>query len=338
MRMNKLHKSDTIKAIINLKTYAFKIDGIVDRPEFIYAVKSETAVTPSAESFGILYIKESTARSVLGLGDTYNQLHVLFTEGAVRKVLIDEIEDRMKPYGFINGVERKDQFSHTMVDNEIGELQQIAYIFPVLFLGVAATIIYMMQRRIISNQRTLIGVMKALGYTDLRILMHYVLYSLLIALAGSIPAIFFGLLLGVKFTELYNQIFSIPVMQIKIYWDILIIGIALSIGFCLAAGYSAAKRVLEINPAQAMRTEAPKAGRRILLEKMTFLWNRVQFGWKMSIRNIFRSRSRTLFTIVGIMATVMFFYGFPVLYGLHQLYSAPEFLCISASRLQGKLQ
>ncbi len=283
------------------------MDGIVDSPEFIYAMKSSTEVSPSPEKFGIVYIKESAAESMLGTGAMYNQLHVVFEKGVDEKELVDEVEDTIQPYGFISGTEREDQLSNIMVDNEISELEKIAFMFPVLFLTVAATIIYIMQRRIISNQRTLIGVMKALGYTNGRILLHYILYSVLIAFTGAIPAIFVGLLVGVKFTQLYNQIFSIPVMEIKIYWSILAMGIILSVGFCLLAGYSAAKRVLNIQPAEAMRSEAPKSGKRIFLERVGFIWNRLYFGWKMSIRNIFRSRTRTMFTIVGMMATIMFF-------------------------------
>jgi len=303
----RLRKGSKLKAIINLKIHEFNVDGVVDSPEFIYAMKSPAEVSPSPEKFGIVYIKESAAKSILGSGGMYNQVHVIFEKNTDKKAITDELEDMLQPYGYISGTERKDQQSNAMVDNEISELEKMAIMFPALFLTVAATIIYIMQRRIISNQRVLIGIMKAIGYTDKRILWHYILYSILIAFTGSIPAVLAGLLVGVKFTGLYNQIFSIPVMEIKIYWDILVIGVFISIGFCLLAGYNSAKRVLSICPADAMRSESPKSGRRIFLESVGFIWNRLHFGWKMSIRNVFRSRTRTLFTIVGMMATIMFF-------------------------------
>lgn len=303
----RLKKGSKLKAIINLKIHEFNVDGIVDSPEFIYAMKSSTEVSPSPEKFGIVYIKESAAKSILGSGGMYNQVHVIFEKDVDGKAIIDELEDILQPYGYITGTEREDQQSNAMVDNEISELEKMAVMFPALFLTVAATIIYIMQRRIISNQRVLIGIMKAIGYTNARILWHYIFYSILIAFTGSIPAVFAGLMVGVKFTELYNQIFSIPVMEIKIYWDILVIGVFISIGFCLLAGYNSAKRVLSIYPAEAMRSESPKSGKRIFLESAGFIWKRLHFGWKMSIRNVFRSRTRTLFTIVGMMATIMFF-------------------------------
>jgi putative ABC transport system permease protein len=303
----KLEENSSIKAIINLKTYEFNVDGIVDSPEFVYAMKSPSDVSPSAEKFGIVYVKESTAASILGTNNMYNQVHVAFEKNTEEAELIDILEDNLKPYGFIIGTERKDQLSSLMVDNEIAELSEIALMFPMLFLTVAATIIYIMQRRIINNQRTLIGVMKAIGYTNSRILMHYILYSLLIALAGAIPGVFVGFLLSIALTKSYTNIFSIPLMKTEIYMSLLALGVLMSSGFCLLAGYSSAKRVLKIDPAQAMRSEAPSSGKRVFLERVGFIWNRLAFGWKMSIRNVFRSRTRTLFTIVGMMATIMFF-------------------------------
>jgi putative ABC transport system permease protein len=96
-------------------------------------------------------------------------------------------------------------------------------------------------------------------------------------------------------------------MKTEIYTSVLFLGVLMSVCFCLLAGYSSAKRVLGIEPAQAMRSETPMSGKRVFLERVGFIWSRLSFGWKMSIRNIFRSRTRTLFTIAGMMATIMFF-------------------------------
>lgn len=303
----KLEPGDTIKAIINLKVYDLKIAGIASNPEYIYAMKSSSSLSFSAEDFGIVYVRESDARNLLGFQDSYNQVHVLFKEGVDSKQTADEIENTLKPYGFIKGVERKDQLSHTMVDNEIKQLQNMAYAFPVIFLTVAALVIYIMQRRVISNQRTIIGVMKAMGYSNRRILMHYLFYSLLISILGAVPGILAGIYLGAGMTSMYKDVFSIPVMQIKVYWDIILIGFGLSVGFCLLAGYNSAKRVVEVRPAHAMRPEMPRAGRKIYIDKISMFWNHISFGWKMVVRNIFRGLQRTSIVILGVVFTVMFF-------------------------------
>lgn len=301
-----LNVGDRIKTVINLRTYEFKVHGVVGSPEFIYAMKNAASFTASAEDFGILYIKESTAQEILGYQDAYNEVHVRFTHSTDPKAAIKRIEYILKPYGLVRGVERKDQLSHSMVDAEIKQLEEMAWMFPVIFLTVAAIIIYIMQKRLVYNQRSLIGVMKAFGYSDGRILWHYLLYSLAIALAGAAPATGAGYILGAGMTAMYNQIFSIPVMRVEMAWEIVGIGIVLSVGFCLWAGFGSARKILKIRPAEAMRPEVPMGGHRIALERFTKLWRRLSFGWKMSIRNLFRSPQRTLFTVLGMVFTIMF--------------------------------
>ncbi|NLD49302.1 MAG: FtsX-like permease family protein, partial [Clostridiaceae bacterium] len=303
----KLGKGSTVKAIIDKKIYEFKVSGVVGSPEIIYAIKSANSFNISSSDFGILYVKESTLRNILDFGNSYNQLHVIFDAGADSKTITNRIESILKPYGFKSGIEREDQLSHTMISSEIKQLESLAYMFPTLFLTVAALIIYIMLRRVINNHRAQIGVLKAFGYTRERILMHYLGYSLLISFMGSLPGAFLGIFFGMALTGKYTEVYSIPVMNIRVYWDVLFIGVGLSIVFCLIAGYNSAKRVLSIEPAQAMRPEAPDKGKRIFIEKIGVIWSKLSFGWKMSIRNILRSRQRALFTLMGMSFTVMFF-------------------------------
>jgi putative ABC transport system permease protein len=108
-----------------------------------------------------------------------------------------------------------------------------------------------------------------------------------------------GIFLGKILTQMYNKIFSIPVMSSNYYWDTILIGMGLSIIFCLFSAYNALKRILKIQASEAMRPESPKTGRRIFLEKIPFIWSKFPFGWKMSIRNIFRSRQRAFATALG---------------------------------------
>jgi len=303
----KLSKGERIKVVVNQKSYDFKISGIASSPEFIYALRSEATLSSTGEDFGIMYIKQSDALNLLDNGSSYNQLHVLFNSTADRKKLIAKIEDVLKPYGFIKGVERKDQLSNARLSNEIKMLQNMALAFPIIFLAVAALIIYIMLSRIVNNQRMSIAVMKAFGYSDKRIQMYYLCYSLLISIIGGIPAAFTGIYMGRAMTTMYTGIYNFPSMTIKIYWDILLIALFLCITFCIIAGYNSSKKVTAIDPAQAMRPEAPTIGRGVFIEKVGFLWRRLSFGWKVSIRNVFRNYKRSILTILGISFTLMFF-------------------------------
>lgn len=303
----KLEVGDKVNININNKKVGFQIAGITQSPEFIYEIKSVASPIPNPEDFGIVYIKEARLHELIGKDDFYNEIHIIFKDqNKDNSSIIEEIEKVLKPYGFTIGIERKDQISNAMVSNEIEEMKEIAAMFPILFLSVAAMIIYIMLRRIISNQRLLIGVMKAMGYKNSRILLHYILYALLIAIIGAILGTTLGLGLGVLLTIMYNRIFTIPVMNIKFYPDLYLYGILISFLFCLLAGYNSAKRVLKIEPSEAMRNEIPKSGRRIFLERIKFIWNRISFGTKMSMRNVFRNRKRAIMTAFSTSLTIMF--------------------------------
>ncbi len=303
-----LKKGDMLSTIINGRIYPFKISGIVDSPEFVYAMKSASDITISAEYFGIVYVKESRAQEILGFDKNYNQLLVTFGKEADQKQIIDKIENNLlRPYGFTGGTKRKDQLSYNMVEQDFQQLKALSFMFPVLFLATAAMIIYIMQKRMINNQRTLIGVMKAMGYSNGRILCHYTAYSLLIALIGSVLGVLVGYFLGIAITKIFVQSLNVPIMTLKIYWGVEFAGILVSMLFCLAAGFSSARKILGIHPAEAMRTEVPKAGKRIFLERIPSLWKRLSFGWKMIVRNVFRNRQRTMLTMLGVTFTITLF-------------------------------
>ncbi|HNY10354.1 MAG TPA: FtsX-like permease family protein [Candidatus Wallbacteria bacterium] len=300
-----LKRGSALKALINLKIFEFKVSGTVASPEYLIVVRGPFSML--SNDFGIIYVKESTAQKMLGYDNSYNEVHVRFHKNADRGAVIDKIEKLLKPYGFMNGVERKKYFGYMIINDEINHLEKTAIIFPTVFLLVAAMIIYIMQKRIINNQRTLIGVMKAFGYTDTAILWYYVKNSLVISLAGSAPAVLAGYQLGKLMGIAYNQVFSIPDMKIEMSWGVAFAGIGVSTMFCLLAGYNSARRVLKIQPAQAMRVEAPETGKNVFLEKIGFLWRRMSFSAKMIVRNLFRNPQRSFLTITGVAATVMFF-------------------------------
>lgn len=302
------HKEkQNINTLINSKDYSFEIAGLVSGPEFFKLMKSPSSISASDGDFGLIFIKESDARNIFGTSGMYNQLHVIFKKDADSEKTMHKIEDILKPYGLMTGTPRGQQLSHIMISDDVEQVKAIATVLPIVFLIVAAAIIYIMQRRIISNQRTMIGSLKALGYTDRRILWHYIKYSVILSFVGAVPAIIAGQFLGKLMTLVYLQLYDLPELQSKIYFDTFFIAIALSLVFCTAGGYNAAKRVLKIEPAQAMRSEAPKAGKRILLEKLGFIWRNLSFSWKVTLRNIFRNRQRSFLTIMGFMFTVILF-------------------------------
>ena len=188
-----------------------------------------------------------------------------------------------------------------MLSEELKGLKSVSGGFPGVFMLVAAIIIYLMMGRMVEHQRTLIGVLKAFGFTDWQVLWHYLSYGILVSILGSMLGSVFGLYLGGWMTELENSYFHLPLLQNRLYPELLIPAILMTTGFCLIASYQACKKAFKLSPTEAMRPKAPPSGKAIWLESLSGFWNRLGFVWRMILRNTFRHKRRNLMTAVGVM-------------------------------------
>lgn len=177
----------------------------------------------------------------------------------------------------------------------------IAQVFPVFFFLIAALVCLTTMTRMVDEQRTYIGTLKALGYSKTAIASKYLAYALLASVSGSI----FGLLVGFKLFpsvifNAYAIMFTMPpiITEFNIYYGTLSTFLAVSIT-TLAAWFACANELRE-EPAILMRPKAPKAGKRIFLERVRPLWTRLNFTQKITARNLFRYKKRFLMTVIGI--------------------------------------
>ncbi len=296
---------DKIVPYIAGREYPLDVVGIVGSPEYIYLMENEQALLPAPEKFGVIYVTEDFAQSALDYQGSYNEVMIKIKDEYSDQIdsIVDEIEDALNRYGVRRTVKRKDQLSHSMMMQEVEQLETMATAITLLFLLVAAVIINVMLSRIVKNDRMSIGVMKALGYNNFSILAHYTKFSVMIGLVGSIVGILLSIPLSGAFTNLYILYMNIPMFEMKVYTIYFIYGIFLTSVFCVLSGLMGARSVLKILPADSMRPEAPKLGGRIWLEKFKFIWNNISFSEKMVIRNILRNKKRALFLILGIALT-----------------------------------
>ncbi len=194
----------------------------------------------------------------------------------------------------------------------------IAAVFPIFFILVAALVCCTTMTRMVEEQRTQIGTLKALGYSRFSIIAQYILY----ALAASIPGVFIGLLIGFNtipqiLYECYHAMYSQPYIIVPFRWDY---AIGCTIVSCLCTGLSAlfaSRQELVSCPAQLMRPKPPKDGKRILLERITFIWKRLKFTTKVTCRNLFRYKARLLMTVIGIAGcTALLLTGYGLQYSV----------------------
>lgn len=192
--------------------------------------------------------------------------------------------------------------SYVSYGGDAKRMEAIAQVFPAIFFLVAALVCLTTMTRMVDEQRVQIGTLKALGYSKSSIASKYILYALLATVTGSI----IGVLIGQKvfpsivltaYKILYNN------LPYSIYPYRLLNAIAaggIAVVTTTLATYFACYKELRSNPAKLMRPVAPKVGKRILLERITFIWKRLNFTQKSTLRNLFRYKKRLLMTVIGI--------------------------------------
>lgn len=193
-------------------------------------------------------------------------------------------------------------------------IDALAKIFPVFFFAVAALVCLTTMTRMVDEQRINIGTLKGLGYKTSQISKKYILYALIACLTGSI----LGLAIG--FSVFPTVIFFAYGMMYSIENIVYVFSIPIAIGITslaliiiILSAYMACSKELKETPAILMRPKAPKSGKRILLERVPFIWNRFSFISKVTVRNIFRYKKRFLMTVLGIAGcTALILTGFGI--------------------------
>ena len=223
---------------------------------------------------------------------------------------VDELEE---PEWLIT--DRNDLPEYSDYGDNADRIRNIGQVFPVIFFLVAALISLTTMTRMVEDQRTQIGTLKALGYSKFAIMSKYINYALLATVGGSIC----GVLIGEKILPyiiisaygiMYHNMASN--MQIHYEFTYAMIASVAAIVCTLGATLFSCYKELSETPASLMRPPAPKEGKRVLLERITFFWKHLSFSWKSTLRNLFRYKKRlfmTIFGIAGSMALMLVGFG-----------------------------
>ena len=299
-RRHGLEPGHRIRLILNRKRESFVIVGTAISPEYVYLVRGEGDFVPDPEHFGILYVKENYAREVLDFKDACNQVVGRLVPGAgdVDR-LLTRIERMLDPYGVLAATPRERQASHRFLSDEIRGLGMTAVIMPTIFLLVAALVLNVLMNRLAERQQTIIGTLKALGYSNRAILMHFLRFGVAVGLAGGIAGGCVGLLIALGLVKLYPSFFEFPDFLFRIYPDLLLMGLAISLAFALAGTAKGVWGVLKLAPAEAMRPRPPERGGAVFLEAFPALWRALGFRTHLALRSLARNRVRTLTGVVS---------------------------------------
>lgn len=299
-RANGLTQGDTLQLAVRGNRVDFTVAGSFLSPEYVYIVP-EGSIFPDDQHFGIAYAPLETLSTLLDMNGVFNDVSFLLDDGVTFTDVKPSLQDALSSSGLIQLVERKDQMSHNMLETEISQMRNMVGVIPFLFLAVGAMIMSVVIKRIVEQQHTEIGIMKAFGYTTLEVLAHFALYGVAIGLAASLIGGVLGALVASYIADLYQTYFAMPGISGAFSLSNALLLTMPSLIFGIGASLYGARNVLRLKAAEAMRPPSPPSGKPILLERMTRLWRRMRSTSQMALRNLFRSRSRSLMTLLGLV-------------------------------------
>ena len=211
----------------------------------------------------------------------------------------EELAELEPPVWYV--LNRSDNVGYASFEADTGRMNSLSSVFPVIFFLVAALVALTTMTRMVDEERMIIGTYKALGYSNLRIASKYLIYALLASIFGGVLGVVIGFrIIPEVCWESYRLMYTAPdlINQFNVRYAVL--GCAAALLCTLTATASVCRSTLAAQPASLMLPRAPKAGKRIWLESVPFIWKRLSFTWKVTCRNLFRYKKRLIMTIVGI--------------------------------------
>ncbi|REK19138.1 MAG: ABC transporter permease [Planctomycetota bacterium] len=300
-RKHGIRPGHTIHLLLNNRRQELHVVGTAISSEFVYLV-SPGSLAPDPEHFGVFYIKRTYAEEVFDFEGATNQIVGLLdpahkeTPGEVLR----RMEVMLEPYGVATSYGLRTQTSNQFLSDEIQGLGVFSTIMPAIFLAVAALVLNVLMIRLIDQQRTIIGTLKALGYYDSQIFLHYTKFAMAVGLFASLIGLGLGYAMSHFVLSIYKMFYEFPSLENHIFPGTYLGGVAVAVLCALIGSLQAARLGLSLKPAEAMRPKPPPQGGEIWLEHFSGFWSRLSFGWRLVLRNVFRHKLRTS---VGIFAT-----------------------------------
>lgn len=298
---NGLGIGDSLDATIDGRQHTLRIVGLGLGPEYVYIIRNIQELIPAPGRFGILWVPEKFAEDAMSMQAACNNIVGSVENQEALDRILDVAEDLLEPYGVFAKVKQKDQISNNFLSQEIRGLGATARVLPTIFLGVASLVLLILLNRMVRNERTQIGLMKAYGYSNLTVGMHYLQFALIVAFVGCVAGFVAGQMIAKYLISFYVEFYKLPTLQSRIYPDVLAKSMVISTVFSLMGAIVAARKAAAISPAESMRPPSPRIGKRTVFERMTMVWSRMTFTWKMIARNMSRNWFRSALNTFGVM-------------------------------------
>jgi len=295
-----LDLGDRLFAIINGRRQPLLIVGVALSPEYVYGI-GPGEIVPDPKHFGFLWMSRRPLATAFEMEGGFNDVALTLADGSssLERAVIVELDALLDPYGGLGAIPRSEQTSNWYLQNELSQLQNMGLLVPLIFLGVATFLLNVVLRRTVAVQREQIAALKALGYSNIRLGVHYVQWAVAVVALGALFGIGAGLLLAEAMLGLYMDYFRFPLLIYKVSASSILIAVGVSLVAAAVGALGAVRSVVVLPPAEAMRPATPETFRVSLFERLgAKRW--LSQPARMVLRNLSRRPMRAGLSIVGI--------------------------------------
>lgn len=295
---NQLVPGNKIAMLLNGKRKELRVVGIVLSPEFIFESRPGAAL-PDNRTYGIFWMPYKEVARAFDLDGAFNFLTLTLAPGASERPVIANIDRLLTEYGGRGAYGRADHPSHIRVSDEIRVLETISIGFPVVFLSVAAFMTNAVLSRLLNLQREQIAILKAFGFANRQIVVHYLKFAFVMVIAGTVLGTFGGVFLGHRLVEMYHRFFRFPDLSFHLDRAALPLAVIVSAFSAVLGVFSSVRRAAKLPPAEAMRPEPPANYRPAWVER-TGVGQLLSHTFRIAVRNIERRPMQAVFTVAGL--------------------------------------
>lgn len=297
-----LKTGDQLTAIINGNLQSLKIVGIVLSPEYIIQIPPG-GLLPDDRQFGVLWMSQHQLEAAFDMKGAFNSLTLRLLRNANEEEVIKQLDTILDRYGSLGAYGRDNHISHQFISDEIRQLKAHAVIAPILFLSVSSYLLNIVISRIISMQREQIAALKAFGYTNFQVGVHYLKMVYAITIVGSLIGVIGGIGLGKMMTLMYAKFYRFPILVLEINGVTIFVSVFLSLLAATLGTLTALGRASRLPPAQAMRPEPPANYRPTLVERLG-LRRFIPQALRMILRKLERNPTKSVLSTFGISMAV----------------------------------
>ncbi|MCC5881001.1 MAG: ABC transporter permease [Idiomarina sp.] len=289
-----LQLHDTIQAVINGRYQQLQVSGVALSPEFVYQM-GPGDIMPDYERFGTFWMSERALAQAMDMEGAFNHISVGLQSAAYPPDTIAALNQLLTPYGSLGAMQRSELPSDMFLNEELDQLRVMSALLPTIFLGVAAFLLAVMMRRLITTQRQTIAVLKAFGYSNGDLMRHYSLFALMVTSIGLLVGVGISLWVAEPVARMYASYFYFPEFIFGLQPRSLLIAALLCLSAAFVGSYQAVADISRQAPAEAMRPPMPthyhQGGQQ---------WLRLTPVAQMIVRHIRRYPWRSMLSVTGI--------------------------------------